>query len=151
MNLKACLNAQRRTAAFTLLEGIICVAVMGIVFVALYAGMATGFASIRTSEENLRATQIMTEKFEAMRLYNWEQVNTDGFIPNTFTARYAPNAANQGITYDGTIRLSLAGPEPYTIDMRMVTITLSWKSGQRTNTRILTSYIGRYGLQNYVY
>lgn len=138
-------------AAFTLVEAVIGVAVMGTVFVSLYAGMATGFQSIRTSQENLRATQIMTEKFEAMRLYNWEQVNTDGFIPQTFTASYAPNAANQGISYDGTIRVSVVGPEPYTTDMRMVTIVLSWKSGKRNNTRVLTSYIGRYGLQNYVF
>ena len=152
MNLKAQLNARLRIAAFTLVEGMIAAAVMGVVFVALYTGMATGFASIRTSQENLRATQIMTESFEAMRLYNWEQVNTDGFMPNTFTSTYAPGTANhQGITYEGTIRLSPAGPEPYTVDMRTVTITLTWKSGRRTNTRTLTSYIGRYGLQNYVF
>jgi hypothetical protein len=113
--------------------------------------MATGFASIRTSKENLRATQIMTEKFEAMRLYNWEQVNTDGFIPASFTATQAPQSSTPGISYTGTIRVSAVGPEPYTVDMRMVTVTLTWKSGARTNTRMLTSYIGRYGLQNYVY
>ena len=151
MNLKARLNARLSIAAFTLLEGMIAVGVMGIVFVALYTGMTTGFASIRTSQENLRATQIMTEKFEAMRLYNWEQVNTVGFIPETFSAKFAPTASNQGITYQGAIRVTAAGPEPYTVDMRTVTITLNWISNKRMQSRTLTSYIGRYGLQNYVY
>jgi type II secretory pathway pseudopilin PulG len=151
MNLKEHLKAGLRIGAFTLIEGMIGVAVMGVAFVALYTAMATGFSSIRTSQENLRATQIMTEKFEAMRLYNWEQVNTVGFIPEAFTATYAPHAANQGITYTGSIRIAAAGPEPYTADMRMVTIILTWKAGKRTNTRVLNSYIGRFGLQNYVY
>jgi type II secretory pathway pseudopilin PulG len=151
MNLKAHSHERSRFAAFTLIEGMIGVAVMGVVFVSLYTGMASGFQSIRTAQENLRATQVMTEKFEAIRLYNWEQVNTPGFIPDTFTAKYAPNASNPGITYNGTIRISPMGPEPYTTDMRMVTVVLTWQSGPRTNTRVLTSYVGRYGLQNYVY
>ena len=151
MNLKAHSHDRCRFAAFTLIEGMIGVAVMGVVFVSLYTGMASGFQSIRTAQENLRATQVMTEKFEAIRLYNWEQINTPGFIPDTFTAKYAPNASNPGITYSGTIRISAMGPEPYTTDMRMVTVVLTWQSGPRTNTRVLTSYVGRYGLQNYVY
>jgi len=113
--------------------------------------MTTGFASIRTTEENLRATQIMTGRFEAMRLYNWDEINTVGFIPDTFTAKYAPKSSNQGITYTGSIRITTPGPEPYTTDMRLVTITLSWRSGNRTITRTLSSYVARYGLQNYVY
>ena len=133
------------------MEGLIGVAVMGTVFVSLYTGMASGFQSIRTAQENLRATQIMTEKFEALRLYNWEQLNTVGFIPDSFTTRFAPNSSSPGITYTGTIRISPVGPEPYTADMRMVTVTLTWRSGNRTLNRVLNSYVGRYGLQNYVY
>ena len=134
------------------MEGLIAVAVMGLVFIAFYAGMTTGFASIRTTEENLRATQVMAEKFEAIRLYNWDEINTPGFIPDTFSARYAPKSSNQGITYNGTIRIvQPPGVEPYTTDMRLVTVTLSWKSGNRTISRTLSSYVSRYGLQNYVY
>ena len=152
MHLAGTVQRKPRIAAFTLVEAMIGVAVMGVVFVALYAGMAAGFTSIRTSQESLRATQIMTEKFEALRLYNWEQVNTLGFIPETFTAYYAPKATNApGITYSGTIRVAAAGPEPYTADMRLVTVTLTWKSGNRPVSRTLSSYVGRYGIQNYVY
>ena len=150
MNLKAHSNVGR-IAAFTLVEAMIGAAIMGVVFMALYAGMASGFTSLRTSQESLRATQIMTEKFEALRLYNWEQVNTTGFIPDSFTAYYSPKSSNPGLVYNGTIRINAAGPEPYTVDMRLVTITLTWKSGSRTVSRVLSSYVGRYGLQNYVF
>lgn len=152
MHLAGTVQRKPRIAAFTLVEAMIGAAVMGVVFLALYAGMAAGFASLRTSQESLRATQIMTEKFEAMRLYNWEQLNTVGFIPDTFTAYFAPKSSTApGITYNGTIRVAAAGPEPYTADMRLVTVTLTWKSGKRTVSRTLSSYVGRYGLQNYVY
>ena len=147
----ASLKRKPRSAAFTLMEGVIAVAVMGIVFLALYSGMASGFRSIRTSQENLRATQILAEKFEALRLYNWEQVNTPGFIPDTFTAYFAPKSPDPGLVYGGTIRVGAAGPEPYTVDMRLVTVTLAWTNNGHANYRTLSSYVGRYGLQNYVY
>ena len=136
--------------AFTLMEGLIGIAVMGIVFISLYAGMASGFQSIRTSQENLRATQILTERFEAMRLYNWDQINTPGFIPDKFIARFAPNSSNPGIIYDGTIRIGAVMGQPYATDLRSVTIVLSWKSNNRQRTRVLSSYVARYGLQTYV-
>lgn len=133
------------------MEGLIGVAVMGTVFVSLYTGMASGFQSIRTSQENLRATQIMTEKFEAMRLFNWEQINTPGFVPQDFSARFAPNSSSPGITYTGTIRILPIAAQPYSVDLRSVTITLSWTSNGRAQTRTLTSYVARYGLQTYLY
>ena len=153
MSIETLRGARRkgRALAFTLVEGLIGVAVMGVVFVSLYTGMASGFKSIRTSQENLRATQIMTEKFEALRLYNWEQITTPGFVPDTFTAMFAPNAKSQGITYTGSIRILPLASQPYSVDMRSVTVTLSWTTGNRPRTRTLTSYVARYGLQNYIY
>src|SRR5205814_9251428 len=109
-------------------------------------------ASFRGTEENRPATQGMAAKFEAIRLDNCDEINAVGFIPDAFNARYAPKASNQGITYNGTIRIvQPPGVEPYTTDMRLVTITLSWRSGNRTVARTLSSYVSRYGLQNYVY
>jgi type II secretory pathway pseudopilin PulG len=144
------MNLKPRAAAFTLIETLFAVAITAVVFISLYTGMATGFDSIRSSQENLRATQIMTEKFEAMRLYNWTEFTTPGFVPDTFTAEFAPKAASPGITYNGTVSIFPVGPEPYTSDLRGVSVTLTWKSGNRVNTRTLTSYVARYGLQNYL-
>src|SRR5688572_16904958 len=86
----------RAKAAFTLAEVIIGVCVMGIMLVSLYAGFGFGFAQIRVTRENTRATQILTEKMELMRLLTWDQVvNLPGYIPTDFTANfYADNPTN---------------------------------------------------------
>jgi hypothetical protein len=125
---------------------------MGMVFVALYSGMATGFHSVRSARENLRATQILMEKFEAMRLYNWEQITTPGFVPGTFTNVFAPNQAARGTVYAGTVTIRNAPvTEAYSDDLRHVTIQLSWTSNGSTKTRTFSSFVARYGLQHYIY
>ena len=125
---------------------------MGIVFVALYAGMATGFQSVRAARENLRATQILLEKFETLRLYNWDQITTTGFVPDSFTNYFAPSQSSQGIAYVGRVTISPNMPilEAYSNDMRMVVITLSWTQGNRPLSRTFTNFVARYGLQNYI-
>src|SRR6266508_4273052 len=57
--------------AFAIAEVLVSVALMAIVFVSLYLGMSSGFAVTKLSRENLRATQIMLERLEGIRLYNW--------------------------------------------------------------------------------
>jgi Tfp pilus assembly protein PilV len=139
-------------AGFGLTESLIGVMVMGIVFVALYAGMATGFQSVRAARENLRATQILLEKFETLRLYNWDQITTSGFLPPTFTNRFTPNQSSKGIEYVGTVTITSNMPvtEVYNSDMRMVTIRLEWTSGGAMRSRTFTNFVARYGLQNYI-
>jgi hypothetical protein len=148
---------KRLTAGFSLAEGLIGVAVMGTVFVSLYTGMASGFQAIRNSRENTRATQIILEKFETIRLYNWDQlVNTPGFIPSDFTARFFPNTTGtnvgSGITYTGRVEIRpVPFTDPYGADMRSVTITLNWTTDGVPHNRVFTSFVAKYGIQNYVY
>jgi type II secretory pathway pseudopilin PulG len=139
---------------FGLTESLIGVVIMGMVFVALYAGMATGFQSVRASRENLRATQILLEKFETIRLYNWDQITTNGFLPPTFTNRYAPSQSSKGVDYIGTLTITTNMPpgmtEPYIEDMRMVTIRLQWGSSGIPRSRTFTNFVSKYGLQHYI-
>ena len=139
---------------FGLTESLIGVVIMGMVFVALYAGMATGFQSVRASRENLRATQILLEKFETIRLYNWDQITTNGFLPPTFTNRYAPSQSSKGIDYVGIVTITTNMPagmtEPYIEDMRMVTIRLQWGSSGIPRSRTFTNFVSKYGLQHYI-
>ena len=144
-------NLKRRMAAFTLMEALFGVVVVGITFVALYNGMATGFQGLGTSQEDLRATQIMVDKFEGLRLYSWDQLTKSGFIPNAFVTRFAPNSNHPGLVYTGTVQISPVTGHAYSADLRAVTITLSWTTHGRSRTQTLTSYIARYGLQNYIY
>lgn len=134
----------------------------GIMFVSLYAAIASAFSTIEVNRENLRATQILLEKTEMLRCYNWEQINngwcgnaytaTNASVPATFNAPYYPDGANGGFLYNGTVIVTNAPADTtYADDMRSVTITVTWTSGNAPRTRSMTSLVSRYGLQNYIY
>jgi len=59
---------------------------IGTVVAAILSGIMTGTFTMRMARENLRATQIMLEKVETIRLYSWNQVTSNGFIPTDFVA-----------------------------------------------------------------
>jgi len=130
--------------------------VMGILAAGLYAGMTHTTFDVRLARENERATQIMVEKMELIRLYNWDQVNSNGFIPPTFIAPYyddgTTNYAGKGPMYTGTVAIAnFPGAHAgYSNDLRLVTLTLNWASGATPRTRSLATYVGRYGIQNYL-
>jgi|SRR5688572_9318873 len=152
MKIRVLSKIRRRLSAFSLTEALFGVGIMSTVFISLYTGMATGFQSIRDSQENLRATQILLEKFETLRLYNWDQITAPGFIPPTFTTTYAPTEGSQGITYTGRVLIQQPpSTEVYHADLRAVTIVLTWTSNRVPHTRLFTSYVAKYGIQNYIY
>lgn len=153
-----------RPAAFTLIEVMVAVAVIGVLFVSLYSGMSSGFALVNSARENLRATQIILERMEVMRLYSWSQVNSNGFIPTTFTASYYPptvstnsedsRSTSGGIVYYGTVTTNVAPVnDAYATNMRLITITLTWTNANGTfkHTRTMETFISANGLQKYVY
>lgn len=146
-----------RSAAFTLIEVIVGVALMAILSATLYAGLSYGFAEIRLSREEERATQVLAERMEVVRLLSWDQlVNLPGYVPTNFTDSYSvlnpSNAPSNAFIYSGTVLVTNPPlSETYTSDLRMVQITLKWTSGNQTHKRAMTTYVSRYGLQNYVY
>src|SRR5947207_7982848 len=78
--------------AFTLIEVMMAVLVVGVAFVSLYLGFTQGFGTIQVARENLRATQILQEKMETIRLLTWQQI-TDASVANnpyTFTNYFYP-------------------------------------------------------------
>ena len=129
-------------------------AVLGIMFVSLYSGFSAGFAVIKLARENLRATQILQEKMETIRLYRWDQINTPGFIPTNFVESYYVESTNDasGLRYNGVVTI---GPAPvtesYSNDLRQVTIRVSWRSAGVDRNREMTTFVTRAGLQNYIY
>ncbi len=146
------ISKKRLQAAFGLTESLIGVVIIGVVFTALYAGMTMGFQSVRSARENLRATQILLEKFESLRLYNWDQITTNNYIATTFTNHYVLNPTTAGTVYTGTVRIEPAPiSEVYRDDMRSVTVTVEWITGSTRRSRTFTSYVAKYGLQHYIY
>jgi len=145
---------QRGRGGFSLIETLVSVVIMGITFLALYGGIAAGFSVIQLARENLRATQVIQEKMETIRLYSWDQINSNGFIPPTFTAPfYATNdVLAGGLVYHGSVTVSNAPlAESYSNDVRMVAVTVRWTSGKADRERSMSTFVSRYGLQNYVY
>jgi hypothetical protein len=139
--------------AFTIVEVVFAMGTPALMFLALYAGLTWGFTIMRLCRENTRATQILLEKMETVRLYTWDQVNTEGFLTPAFDVPYYPmGGTNAGTIYHGSV---VIGPAPvytsYADDMRIVTVTVNWKTGDLPRTRSISTYVSRYGLQNYVY
>jgi prepilin-type N-terminal cleavage/methylation domain-containing protein len=146
-----------RTAAFTLIEVMVGVTLMGLLAASLYAGLSYGFAEISLSREEERATQILAERMEVVRLLNWDQVaNLPGYVPTTFTDCYSSadptNAPASSLLYHGTVLVTNAPlTESYGNQLRMIQIQLTWQSGHRTHSRQMTTFVSQYGLQRYVY
>jgi prepilin-type N-terminal cleavage/methylation domain-containing protein len=147
---------QPRQAGLTLVEVMVAVAVMSIMIVSLYAGFTFAFSQIKSTQENVRATQILEERMEVVRLLNWDQVvNLPGYIPATFTAPfYADNPTNDtgSLTYTGVVTVAAAPlAESYSNDLRMITIELTWPSGNLVRRRQMITFSSQYGVQKYIY
>jgi len=151
-----CINKPK--SGMTLVEVVMAVAVLGIMASGIFGSFRYGFFTLQLVRENQRATQILLEKVETIRLYNWTDVtSTNGFIPATFTDVYDPQATTggQGTAYNGTVTVtncpSGSISSSYIDHMRQLTVTLAWTTRDIPHTRSLTTYIAKDGIQNYVY
>ena len=133
-----------------MIEAMVAMAVIGVTFAALYSGLTYGFSKVRFSRENQRATQILLEKMETIRLYSWSQINEDGFIPDTFTASYYPPGstnASAGIIYSGTVEIDDVDLDTnYEDQVKKITVGLTWYTGHTKRTRTLSTYVTEFGL-----
>ena len=153
-------NGPRTKGAFTLTEVVVSLLVLSIVVIALYAAFSAGFAFVQLSRENLRATQIMVQKMENVRLYKWSQLNSNGFFAGTFTTSYDP-IANSGATYYCVVSTNSVPntlPADYRNNMVGISMTIYWTNyPQLPNTNIIVrsrqmqTFVARYGMQNYNY
>ena len=116
-----------------------------------------GYALTNTTRQEERATQIIAEKMEVVRLLNWNQVtNSAGYIPATFTdTYYAGNPTNTPsgpVIYSGTVTVTSAtASETYSNDLRLIQIAVTWKTGLITHRRQMNTMVSPYGLQKYIY
>jgi prepilin-type N-terminal cleavage/methylation domain-containing protein len=144
-------------AGFTLAELMVGCALLAVMAVSLYGGISFGFATITLARQNLRATQIALEKMEIVRMYSWDQVNSNGFVPVNFTAPYFPtfgggSFTNGGLTYYGTMTITNTTINPaYDVDMRKMTVTLNWTNKNIPQNLQMSTYISQYGMQRYIY
>ena len=153
------LKRRQRNRGLFLLEATIGMALLGLLFMALYSGLATTSYFVKLSRENLRATQLMAEKLDTIRLYGWKKIVEDPtYIPQRF---YPPlysddpsTAGNNATTrvYTGQIIVEPAPfTESYADDLRVVTVKLSWVTGKMARTHSMSTLVSKYGVYKYVY
>ena len=147
--------AKKPESGITLVDVVMAVALLGVMASGIFGSFRYGFFTLQLVRENQRATQIILEKVETIRLYNWDQIQpTNNFIPATFTGRVRPagRVGAQGTTYTGTVTVANCPlGSSYAANLRQLTVTLSWTTRDIPHTRSLTTYIAKDGIQNYVY
>lgn len=157
----------RSLHAFSIVEALVSACVVGVLFISLYSGITAGFGALNSARENLRATQVMIDKMETLRLYSWTQVSTFGsstsYIPSTFTESFFPTSTNYssstvstgstggGFIYYGTVEITNSGfTQNYSNSVKLVTVTLRWTNGV-ARSQSMSTYTAQYGIQNYIY
>src|SRR5689334_12674173 len=131
---------------FSLAEVSVGMGVVGIVFITLYSGLSSGMATVGMARENTRATQIMAEKLDSIRLYSWDKITKLGYSQTPFTTTFVPpgsvtNGAS-GCTFSGTVTISPAPvASEYKDNMRQITVTLSWETGSLKRHRSMTTMV----------
>lgn len=131
----------------TLTEVVAAIAILSICMAGLMGALANGFFTIGQARENQRATQILIQRTEMIRLCNWD--NLSSFNP-TFTETYDPQTTG-GTIYTGKVIISAAPfTTSYSANMRKMTVTLNWTSKGILHTRSLSTLVAKDGMQNYM-
>jgi prepilin-type N-terminal cleavage/methylation domain-containing protein len=146
----------RIAAAFTLVEVLVAILILGTISVAYYGALSSGFGLVQSTREDLRATQILMQKIEAIRLCTWYELTNF-----SFREPYDPMSTNQsaGAMYYGTVTTgpatSIPNTSAYQPRMCLVTVSLSWTNFNtprpQPHTRQMQTEVARYGMQNYIW
>jgi hypothetical protein len=113
---------------------------------AIFGAFSFGFSVIKLSQEDTRANQILLQKVETLRVYDWSKI-TNGYFPTNFTALFSTNG---GVTYQGILAIAPAPmSESYSNSVRQVTASLSWISTGVPRRRTVTTLVSESGIQTY--
>jgi hypothetical protein len=150
-------RSRAKTAAFTLADAIVAVFVLGTVGGTFCVGLSSGFGIMQNTREDLRATQIMMQRIEALRLCTWSELTQYNFQENYDPLSSTNSAA--GAKYFGTVTIGPATSVPnsasYSPNICQVTVNLNWTNYNLNvavpHSRQMQTQVARYGLQNYVW
>jgi hypothetical protein len=149
-------------AAYTLVEVLCSVFITATVVAILFVGFDNGFSILRTTREDLRATQILMQRTEAFRLYTWPQLAK--LTNNPYQEYYNPaGGTNRGTLY--WINVSANGvatniPDTaetayYKSNLHLITITVNWtnriNSKPVAHMRQMQTLSAISGMQNYLF
>jgi hypothetical protein len=133
------------------METLFAIVLVSVLFVTIYGAINGSISLVRFCQENERVTQVLSDKLDTIRLYNWTQLTNTGFIPTTFTAPLDALSTNTSRQCTGTIAIASAPVAgKYKPDVMEVTVQVKWTSGSRPQSRSMTTYVAKYGLQDYI-
>ena len=145
------------SAGFTLAEAMISVLIGAIMLTALYSSFSFGFATVKLAREDLRATQILVERLEIMRLTSFSDIQKN----DTIVEYYDPNGLTNSTSGAGyTVTITSKAPNPsdmpvqpvyYMGKMLKITATATWTNSNQLRSRTLQTYSAQSGIQSYVY
>lgn len=157
MKLGKAIRQMGRSAAFTIADVVVAVFVLGTIGGTFCIGLSSGFYVLQNTREDLRATQILMQRVEAIRLCTWSELTNF-----TFQESYDPlSGTNQsgGAKYFGSVAIGSASSIPnsvaYAPNMCQVTVNVSWTNYNLNvavpHSRQMQTQVARYGLQNYIW
>lgn len=154
---KAIKRMGSRAAAFSLADVVVAVFVLGTIGGSFCIALSSGFYVLQNTREDLRATQILMQKIEAIRLCTWTELTNF-----TFQESYDPLSgtnSSAGAKYFGSVSIGPAVSVPntasYQPNMCQVTVNLAWTNYNLNvpvaHNRQMETQVARYGLQNYIW
>lgn len=147
-------HARTVSSGFTLVETMFAMVLAAIWLSAHFLAFASGYALMTVTREDLRATQIMLQRMESVRLAGFTQLSDTNKYPTSVTQYYDESGStNRGVAYTVTHQLATgltALPPTYRSNVTEVTVGISWQSGTTTRRRDMKTYVARYGIQSYV-
>jgi len=154
LNNLSCRKRQRQSG-FTVAEAVVGALLIGLSWISLGAAIGMSLSLAQGNREDLRATQILVQKMEQFRLYNWAQVHDANYVPTEFQESFDP-AHNKGPQYLGTVNVAPNPPNmPANYQGKMVSVTVSvtWTSynGGKAipHSRSMQTYVAQYGMNTF--
>src|SRR3954470_6933813 len=143
------LGRPRAGQGFFLREVLVAMLIIGVIVAGLYGTFAHGFRTAQLAREDLRATQILHEKLDKIRLMTWDQLTDSAIMPDRFVDSFNPedpalggsglssvngwgslgSVKEKNLVYAGTVSIK-DGPTDMTYGkyLKQVRIDLSWTS-----------------------
>ena len=157
------------SGGFTLPEVMVSILLTTIMVTSLYAGITSTYKIAHQTRDVARATQLMVDTMEIMRLYTWEELNTPGFVPGNFNAvldgdyRKETSADGQPKTLEqygssgtrtanATVTIADASfTSSYSTNIKEITIVVTWENGGLQQVREMKTLVARNRIQSYIY
>src|SRR5205809_1837246 len=143
-------------SGFTFVETMVAMLTGAVMLAALYASFAFGYGAVKLAREDLRATQILLQQMETLRLTSFAAIQT-GTSTNYFDPTGMTNGCG-GAVYTITVTTNAptssdmpVQPVYYTSKIRKATATTTWPKSDQLPSRSLKTFARRSPIPSSVY